>query len=309
MYIETIIPKFIEEFEKRSKREKNYVSQNTIKTYSANLQKYLLFLKKNKYEMNIKKITEDDIIIYVNELVDKKLAPATRNQIISTLKSFFKWGKKYYQIKNPMIDVRCAYQQRKEARYISDPDIKLILSYIDKKGGVLQVITRTLVQSGLRASELIYLNIKDIKFEKDGMAICVRKGKGNKERTLPFCIVNENGTENTENLKLYNILKSYIRKRNNSGIGEKEALFVSNYNKRITYQGLHKKFLSLMTKLKLLEKGYTLHSCRHFCAVKLLKSKARLKVIQVFLGHSDPLSTLRIYDHVSISEIAEINKF
>src|SRR3989339_462048 len=171
MYIENLITKYLEEFEKRSKRDKDYVSQNTIKAYNINLQKFLIFLKENKYETNVKKIKEDCINRYINELVDKKLSPASRNQRISTLKSFFKWARKYYDIKNPMVEIRCAYQPRKEASFISKEDCIKILTHIDKVGGINQVLFRTLLQSGMRASEIIGLDIPDITFEESEFVV------------------------------------------------------------------------------------------------------------------------------------------
>lgn len=310
MDIGSLILRFIEDFNKQSKREKNYVSNNTLKTYQINLFKFIEFLRKSNIDTNIKKITEEHIITFINELVDKKLSPATRNQYISTLKSFFKWASKSYSIKkNPVKEVKTAYQTRKEAKYFTTEDYNSFISFIDKIGGINQLIFRTLLQTGMRANELISLNIDNITFEKDMFLIKVIKGKGNKERVLPFRITNEDMSENKENLKLYNLLWTYIKNRKKDDCDEKEALFISNRKERITYQGLNKKFKILMKKLNLRDKKYSLHTCRHTCAKRLLENNARLKVVQIFLGHEDPITTLRIYDHCDLKEIAEINKF
>ncbi|OGF56004.1 MAG: hypothetical protein A2452_11120 [Candidatus Firestonebacteria bacterium RIFOXYC2_FULL_39_67] len=309
MYIENLITKYLEEFEKRSKRDKDYVSQNTIKAYNINLQKFLIFLKENKYETNVKKIKEDCINRYINELVDKKLSPASRNQRISTLKSFFKWARKYYDIKNPMVEIRCAYQPRKEASFISKEDCIKILTHIDKVGGINQVLFRTLLQSGMRASEIIGLDIPDITFEKDGMFIRVLKGKGNKQRILPFRTTNSDSSENRENLKLYNLLKTYIRNRKKQEVDDKNALFISTHGRRITYTGLNKKLSRLLKKVTLQHKKYSLHTFRHTRGKILMENGARIKILQKFLGHEDPVTTIRIYDHTSIEEISNANKF
>lgn len=310
MDIEKLIPEFLREFEKRSKRERNYVSNNTLRTYQINLLRFVIFLKENKINTNVKKITEEDIIKFINYLVDKKLSPASRNQIIATLKSFFKWTMKNYALDLlPVKEIKTAYQPRKEAKYFTNEDYNKFIMYLDKKGGIDQLIFRTLLQSGIRASELVSLNIEDIIFEKDKVLIKVKKGKGNKERILPFRIINENTSENNENLKLYNLLWFYIKNRKRNEIDDKETLFISNHKRRITYQGLHKRFMILMKKLDLEDKGYVVHSLRHTCAYKFLKNNINLKVLQKFLGHDDFLTTMRIYSHTSIKELEEANVF
>src|ERR1035437_9401417 len=108
MRLEKIIPEFLQEFKDRSNRERNYVSLNTLKTYGGNLNMFLSFLKENKLDTNIKKITEDHVLRFMNTMIDRKLAPASRNQNISTLRSFFKWAKKYYKIESPIKEIKCA---------------------------------------------------------------------------------------------------------------------------------------------------------------------------------------------------------
>lgn len=310
MDIEKLIPEFLREFEKRSKRERNYVSNNTLRTYQINLLRFVIFLKENNIKTNIKRIKEKDIIKFINHLVDKQLSPATRNQIISTLKSFFKWTMKNYVLgNNPVKEIKTAYQPRKEAKHFTDEDYNKFIVYLDKECGINQIIFRTLLQTGMRASELIQLNVEDVIFEKDKMLITVKKGKGNKKRIIPFKIVNKDGKENTENLKLYNLLKHRIRNRLKDETEDKIAVFISNKRKRITYQGLNAKFKSLMKKINLQDKGYSLHTFRHTFAMRLLRKKTRLKVVQTLLGHEDPVTTIRIYDHTTIKEIEEGNAF
>lgn len=309
MDIERIIPKFLEEFEKRSKRERNYVSSNTLKTYKINLLRFVIFLKENNIDTNIKRITEEDIIRFINHLVDKQLSPATKNQIVATLKSFFKWIVKNYSIENPTKEIKSAYQPRKEAKFFTDEDYNLFVAYLDKKGGLNQVIFRTLLQTGMRASELIGLDIGDITLEKNKFFIKILKAKGGKERIIPFLIMNEDRTENKENLKLYNLLKHHIKNRTKEESKDELSLFISNRRKRITYQGLHVKFDKTMKKLNLQDKKYSLHTCRHSCAKKLLENNVRLKVVQIFLGHEDPVTTARIYDGTTLDEIMKSNKF
>ena len=310
MKIDRMIPGFLADYRQESHRVRNYVSQNTLKAYENNLNDFVVFLSGTGKGTGINAITDQSLTQFLNSLVEESKSPSTRNQIISSLRSFHKWARKKYKIKtNPFLDIKSAYDQHKEAKFISDEDRQYILSAVDKKGGIDQLIFRLLFQTGLRANELVSLNNKDISFEGTGMVIKVLNGKGNKSRELPFVITNEDGTENKENLKLYNILKCHINS-NKKKYPEEEALLVSNFKSRLTYQGLNAKFKRWMKKLRLMDKGYHLHSCRHTCVRQLQKIGIGIHIIQSICGHSDPIVTQRIYgSHITLDDIAKHNRF
>ena len=310
MKLEKMIPTFLEDFEQKSKMVKNYVSLNTLKAYKLNLDMFHRYLIENNKGTSLNVINERDIVQFINNLIEQGKSPSTRNQIVSTLKSLHRFARKKYKLQNnPFIEIQSAYQKRKEAKYISDEDYEYLLAEIDKKGGIDQIIFRVLLQSGIRASELIGLNNNDVVFENGHMIIKIMNGKGNKSRELPFVVTNEDGTENKENLKLRNFLKTLINSNKKETPNEK-ALFVSNFKKRLSYQGLNAKYKRWMKKLKLAEKNYTLHSCRHTMVRRLQKKGVGLHIIQAICGHSDPTVTQRVYGtHVTVEDIAKENKF
>ena len=309
MKIESLIPSFLASYSQESRMVRNYVSRNTLRAYENNLNSFVGFLSVSGKETSINSITDQSLTQFLNGLVEESKSPSTRNQIISSLRSFHKWARKKYKIKtNPFVDIKSAYNQQKEAKYISDEDRQYILSAVDKKGGIDQIIFRLLFRAGLRASELIALNNSSIQFKTTGFTVQVLSGKGNKSREIPFNTVNEDGTENKENLKLYNILKCHISI--NKKKYPEEALLVSNFKSRLTYQGLNAKFKRWMKKLRLTDKGYTLHSCRHTCVRQLQKIGIGIHIIQAICGHSDPIVTQRIYgSHVTLDDIAKQNRF
>ena len=111
------------------------------------------------------------------------------------------------------------------------------------------------------------------------------------------------------NMKLTNILKMHINNNKKERPGEK-ALFISNYNKRFSYQGLNAKFSRWMKKLRLTEKGYSLHSCRHFMVRRMQKKGAGVHVISAMCGHASPITTMRVYGiHTTIDDISKENRF
>tara|TARA_B100001778_G_C18604176_1_gene638879 strand:+ start:3505 stop:4443 length:939 start_codon:yes stop_codon:yes gene_type:complete len=141
---------------------------------------------------------------------------------------------------------------------------------------------------GLRRNEGYHLNVSDINFDRK--LIHVKKGKGYKERMVPF---------NQSNSK---ILENYIYDHrpffgNAKKIG---ALFVSIKGNRMNGQSLviRLKLLQQRTDdIRLQQKDIALHALRHSIATHLLQAGMGLEKISKFLGHSS-LESTQIYTHL-----------
>jgi integrase/recombinase XerC len=119
------------------------------------------------------------------------------------------------------------------------------------------------------------------------------KGKGGKERILPF------GDKAKEAIEAYLEAVKKVGKYDPNG-----ALFISFRGERLTYRGL----LTIMKKHQIkaqLFKNISLHGVRHSFATHMLDSGADLRSIQELLGHAK-LSTTQRYTHVSMDKLMEI---
>ena len=151
-----------------------------------------------------------------------------------------------------------------------------------------KAILTILYSCGLRRTEAVSLNLKDIYFDKE--RIHVRKGKNYKERIIPV---------NRYNLQ---ILEDYIfesrpefNSKNNT-----EALFVSKQGKRLngmSFANRLKAIVEASNNKEIAAKGITLHSLRHSIATHLLQREVPLESIKTFLGHSS-LESTQIYTHI-----------
>jgi integrase/recombinase XerD len=145
-----------------------------------------------------------------------------------------------------------------------------------------------LYSCGLRRTEAVSLDLKDIFFDKE--RIYVRKGKNYKQRFIPV---------NNYNLK---ILEDYIF---NARIefyksNEIEALFISQHGKRLngmSFANRLKKIVIATNNKEIAEKNITLHTLRHSIATHLLEQDVALESIKTFLGHSS-LESTQIYTHI-----------
>lgn len=140
-----------------------------------------------------------------------------------------------------------------------------------------RAILTTLLYTGLRASELVALDIEDVDFE--GMTVFVRHGKGDKERIIPL------------HADAAAALDKHLGGRTTGPV------FESNRRQRISYDRIHS-LIGEIGKAAGLRKHLHPHSLRHSFAVAILDAGADLETIRDLLGHED-IETTIIYLHCS----------
>jgi integrase/recombinase XerC len=152
-----------------------------------------------------------------------------------------------------------------------------------------------LYASGLRVSELTDLDIADI--DRPQEMIHVRRGKGRKERIVPF------GAKARAALDAYwpdrgeLLAKAGARAQN-------EAIFLNPAGKRLTTRSVGR-IVKKYSKLANLNWDLHPHALRHAFATHLLNDGADLRAIQELLGHASLSSTQR-YTHASIRQLMEV---
>jgi integrase/recombinase XerC len=189
-------------------------------------------------------------------------------------------------IKNPRIEKHLP-------KFYTIDEMFHFLDFLPKDGWLNirnKAIFELMYSAGMRAQEALDVNMNDIHL--DGMWVKV-KGKGGKERILPF------------GEKAKHAIEEYLpyRKQKGKATG-KSPLFVNASGIRLSYRGL----LKIMKKHQLkahLFKDLALHGIRHSFATHMLDSGADLRTIQELLGHSK-LSTTQKYTHVSMDKLMEI---
>lgn len=145
------------------------------------------------------------------------------------------------------------------------------------------VMIKTLLYTGIRVSELIRVKISDIDLER--CQIRINKGKGGKDRIVPFPI------------SFREILSMYITQ-----IQEKKAVyfFESSWKKAYSDRGI-RKILMKYTQAAGIESSVSPHKLRHFLLTWLKKQGIDDALIQPYSGHESRQS-LEIYSRLSIQE-------
>lgn len=239
-------------------------SEKTLKAYTFFNEKFLAFIKKNPFE-----IEESDIKSYLASLIDR-YESSSINLAYSALKFYYET-----MLKKDLKEIRVPKREKKMPSVLTRDEIrKLIESARNKKS---KTVIKFLYSTGLRVSELVNLEKKDIELgEKIGW---VRKGKGSKDRIF---ILPESLTE-----EISEILKN-----------ESDRVFP------VTTRAIQK-VVRNAGKMSGIQKKISPHTLRHSYATHLLESGVDIRKIQELLGHSN-LQTTQIYTHVSTEEIKKI---
>ena len=133
---------------------------------------------------NVKANTIDDFIFYLRNTLDN--SPKTRNRKLSSLRKFFKYLSDNNLIDyNPTLNTRYATVEKRNPKYLTLNESKKMLSQTIKNEFKHKTrnyaITCLFLNCGMRLSELVQINLTDIKFDEMTLRL---QGKGNKERII-----------------------------------------------------------------------------------------------------------------------------
>ena len=137
------------------------------------------------------------------------------------------------------------------------------------------------------------MNINDLNFDENVFKV---RGKGNKERIVYL------------NKACISALKDYLKIRKNMTSKEKDALFVSRNDKRISQRSVELMVENTLKKAGLSGQGYTVHKLRHTAATLMYQhGNVDIRVLQQVLGHEN-LGTTEIYTHLSSSQLKKASE-
>lgn len=221
---------------------------------------------------------------------------STMARKIATLRSFYKWIHRQNLIStNPMLLIRTPKQAKRLPKSISVEQIEQLLAAPNSNntlGSRDRAILETLYSTGVRVSELVGLNRRDL--DEIGEALIVR-GKGRRERMVPL------GSHALNAIRLYISTLSKdpafqsVRKLEESG--DDVPLFINKSGSRLSSRSVRRKLDKYLKEVGL-DSTISPHTLRHSFATHLLDNGADLRSVQELLGHQS-LSTTQIYTHLT----------
>lgn len=288
-------------------------SPNTIKSYTYDLSLFFRFIKLRK-GLASEKDNFDEIPIFdfdlslvssvdLNDLYafltfvtqNRSNAPAARARKIASLRAFYGYLYKKAKViyKDPTQELESPKLSSRQPVYMTLEESRKLLHVIDGpfKERDYAIITLFL-NCGLRVSELVNINLNDIK--EDKLTVI---GKGNKQRTIYL------------NDAAINAINEYLKVRPHDKVKDKQALFLSKRLQRISVKTVQYTVKKYIKNADLEGKKYSTHKLRHTAATLMYRyGNVDIRTLQRLLGHSN-ISTTQIYTHVDDSQLKDaINK-
>ena len=280
--------KYINNYLEYLKVVKKY-SNKTIQSYYDDLIEYLEFLGDNF--VTILDINKEIVNRYLKYLYEREL---NKNSICRKLSSIR--GLYNYLVKEEILDknifnsVSNPKKEKYLPKYLTNRETDKIFEVCNYDNYINQrdtLIIELLYATGIRVSELINIQIKDINLKEKTIKVL---GKGSKERIVLY--------NNHTSIALEKYLSDgyYLFNKKNNGYlilnknGDKLSdRYVRNIiNKLVMKSGLNKKISP--------------HTLRHTFATDMLEEGADLVTVKELLGH-ESLNTTSIYTHVTNEQI------
>ena len=241
----------------------------------------------------IKTVTLSDLYAFIVYCKNERgNNAATRARKVSTLRIFFR----YLTVQEHLLDVNPAEMlespkiKQSLPKHLSlDDSLKLLNSVIGENSERDYCILTLFLNCGMRLSELVSLNITDIK--PNGSLVIT--GKGNKERLVYL------------NSACLNAINDYLKVRptENINYNDRNALFISRNKRRISNKTVQHIVKTYLEKAGLGDMGYSTHKLRHTAATLMYQEgDVDIRVLKEILGHAN-LGTTQIYTHVANKQI------
>jgi integrase/recombinase XerD len=269
----------IDAFLQYSTKEKGY-SQNTVAAYRNDLTQMAAFITAEQAKGIIQ--SYDGLLkSYLLNLREKRYSVATTARKVASAKSFFKFMVDSGRMReNPTQNLPSPQVSKHTLNFLSPSGYQKLLaepaklSTPEAKRDV--VMLELLYATGLRISELVSLNVKNIDLEQNWVHI-------NSKRKVPFDhrlgLILDNFRRNARLDLLYDETE--------------EALFLNRRGKRLTRQGFWQIIKGYASRAGLGAK-VTPQALRHSFARRKLQSGTELRQLQQLLGHAY-ISSTRVY--------------
>lgn len=273
--------------------ERNY-SEETIKSYREDLRQFEEFAREEIGDSAPSEVKAELVREWIVSLMDRGYTSTSINRKLSSLRSFYKFLLRKGEVAvNPLQKITGPKNKKPLPAFLRESDMDRLLDEVDFgegfKGCRDHMIIEMFYATGVRLSELIGLDNKDVDFSSSLIKVT---GKRNKQRLIPF----------GEELKI--AMMEYVDVRSEAVPIRTNAFFVRENGERLSrsiVENLVKRNLSKVVTLK----KRSPHVLRHTFATTMLNHDAELGAIKELLGH-ESLATTEVYTHTTFEELKKV---
>lgn len=244
-------------------------------------------------------LTGEQLAAWRARLLDRDCAPATNSQALAAVRSFLRFARAVGAHRLPDEVIRETLRTPPSTtlrpyQVLADWEITALLGACESDRD--RALIAVLLGAGLRAAELVGLDVDDIGEDQDGEVALLVHGKGRKDRVVPL------------RRDVARIVRRYLASSGRA-LGDIGPLFLSGDRAqrrddgRLSTRAIGYLLADLLDHAGVDGKRISPHSCRHTYAIRALRGGASTVTVQKLLGHSSPATTQRYLDHLETSEL------
>ncbi len=256
--------------------EASGASESTIKSYRSALKSFIEYVGPGT---PVKELDEDQYIQWMTHLRRGRLRRRSRKpeSLQNTLHYYTLFVRKFLEWLGVGEDLPVVPRRK---HIIPDTlSWEEVEKLIESSKDLLDaVIVSVLAETGLRASELLSLKVRDIDLERGEVRV---RGKYGKERIVILGPISKT------------LLNAYIER---TGKSPREPLIP------LTYQALHKRLKRLAERAGIDPSRVRPHVLRHTFATEAVRRGMSLPALQKLLGHSD-IKITEVYLHMTLEDV------
>jgi site-specific recombinase XerD len=227
---------------------------------------------------------------------DRRNGIVTRNLRLAAIHSFFRYiaivDPRHLTHTHTIIAVPFKRRPHRVAQYLEKDEVQAVFRQIDCRtlfGQRDDALLRLLYNTGMRAQELVDLDVRHVRLSRPSNVLIF--GKGRKERVCPLWP------------ETVSSVKSYLQTRA-VRFTDAVPLFLNTDGNRLTRYGVryivgHRISQAAQRCPTLLTRRVTPHTWRHTTAMHLLQSNVDLAMIRSWLGHAS-IETTNTYVEIDL---------
>lgn len=265
----------VEDFLEYARYELNF-SPKTIVKYRDSLKCFI----RDIGDKPVEQLEIQEFVRLKRLMVERGIGDARIASIIYSVRSLLSYCRNFLNLNtlNPK-QIRPPKRTRREVIFLTNEEIENFIAVIDVKkwyGLRFRALVETLLGTGMRISEALSLNRKDIDWQRKEAKII---GKGNKERTVFF---------SDRSLEW---IRKYLEFRHDAV----EAVFATRGGRNRLLIGDIWRYFGRYRKLARINKKLTPHILRHTVATNLVFNGCPIVHVKEILGHERLDTTCKYY--------------
>ena len=268
------------------------LSGNTLSSYRRDLQKLLEFL--DSQNISFDSVQVEELREFITTERSKGLSESTLARLTVAVRSLFRFLAKDQGLLDAGKELQPPTIPKRLPKALTIAEINALLSAPSEEGMGIRdrALLELLYATGARVSEIVALNLDDIRSSGESITTIRVLGKGKKERIVPMGSFAKKAVDQYLTRVRRGLLK-----------GSEPALFLNSRGGRLTRQSAWAIVLE-SAKRAGIQRDISPHALRHSFATHLLDGGADIRVVQELLGHSS-VTTTQIYTLVTIDKLRE----